>query len=364
MIPAREFVPEVPDAVSRIMAGEDLRLVGVADAVQDAAKQEQEYRTWIDRRLHGSMKYLDRHCPMKYHPEKILARTASVLVVGINYYQKYHGPDQGAGTPGSARGRIARYAWGRDYHKVLGSRLRRAAARLGELYPGDSFRPFTDATPLAERFYAEAAGVGFTAKNTLTISSQFGSWFLLGELLSTRHFRPSGSAGNAHGACPRGCFRCINVCPTGALEAPYRIDARKCISYLTIEHKGSIPVELRSSIGDWLFGCDLCQEVCPLNVRAGVTEVADFRAHRAGSTRELRGILDIRTDEEFTATFAGSPLMRAGRVGLVRNACVVAANVGAVELLPRLRELSQDPDRVISEHAAWAVEVLGGSEDN
>jgi epoxyqueuosine reductase len=148
------------------------------------------------------------------------------------------------------------------------------------------------------------------------------------------------------------------VCPTGALVGPNDIDASRCISYLTIEHKGSIPTELRPLIGEWLFGCDLCQEVCPLNVRAQVTDVEDFVRVRAGDRQSLERILGLRDHADLAAAFGGSPLMRAGRRGLVRNACVVAANVGAVSLLPRLRGLAADADPVVAEHAAWAVAVL------
>jgi epoxyqueuosine reductase len=175
----------------------------------------------------------------------------------------------------------------------------------------------------------------------------------------------------SHGACPSGCRKCIAVCPTGALLGPHRIDASRCISYLTIEHKGSIPEELRPKIGNWLFGCDLCQEVCPLNVRAEVTEVTDFVRVKAGESVELRAVLELRDDEDARARFAGSPLLRAGRRGLVRNACVVAANNGAAEapavagataaalgLLPVLRRLAGDADPVVAEHARWAVQRL------
>lgn len=334
-------------------ATEGLELVGVSAALP-APEARREFEEWLARGYAGTMSYLERHAALKYDPARILPGARSILFAGINYFQA---------PPRRARqseGRVARYAWGRDYHKVMGGRLRRIAKRLEAERPGERFRPFTDATPLAERFYAERAGIGFTGRNTLLISSNYGSWFLLGEILTTASFEESGPAGGEHGGCPSGCRRCLDVCPTGALVAANRIDATRCISYLTIEHKGSIPVELRPKIGNWLFGCDLCQEVCPLNLRARETTVDDFVQIRAGSTRELEEILSIATDEEFRARFAGSPLMRAKRSGLLRNACVVAANNRAHDLLPQLRRLCEDEDPIIAEHAAWAVSQLEG----
>ncbi len=347
MIARNPYVPPVPSELQELSSGLGFDVVGVADC-PPAETEEREYRDWIAAGYHGEMGYLERHESMKYRPERILTECRSVIVVGINYYQD-------AVTSGTSSGRVARYAWGRDYHRLLGKKLKKLLRRLREQYPQDSFRAFTDATPLAERFFAERAGIAFTGRNTLSISSSLGSWFLIGEILATRDFPASGASGKKHGSCPSGCTRCIAVCPTGALESPYRIDASKCISYLTIENKGPIPVELRPSMGDWIFGCDLCQEVCPLNIRAGVTSQEDFLAHRAGPELQLSQILAIESDEAFTARFAGSPVARAGRRGLIRNACVVAANIKAIELLPRLEQLAGSQDELIAEHARWAV---------
>lgn len=353
MIVRKPVYPAVPEELRLEFRTEGLALIGVADALADEV-EERAYRKWLDRGCSGSMRYLADHAPLKFNPGRILAGCRSILFAAINYYQRPARP------AAAGEGRIARYAWGRDYHRVLGSRLRRVARRLAARYPEDRFRSFTDATPLAERFYGERAGIGFTGRNTLLISGQFGSWFLVGEILSTRSYPASDPAPAIHGACPRGCRKCLDVCPTGALVDSGRIDASRCISYLTIEHSGSIPVELRPKIGNWLFGCDLCQEVCPLNVRAEVTDVADFVQVKAGALEPLAEILAIGDDEEFTRRFAGSPLMRAGRRGLIRNACIVAANNGAVELLPQLRALAEGPDALIAEHAAWAVGRLSG----
>jgi epoxyqueuosine reductase len=353
MIAQKPYVPPVPADIAGLFQEQGFELFGIAQALA-SPEQEEEYRTWLAAGHAGSMAWLERHAPLKFHPERILPGCRSVLVAGVNYYQR---PSR---APAGGEGRVARYAWGRDYHRVLGKRLRKIVRVLRERFPEDRFRAFTDAAPLAERFYAELAGVGFTGRNTLLISAQYGSWLLIGEILSTRGFPPSGPAGMGHGACPGGCRKCIAVCPTGALLGPHKIDAARCISYLTIEHQGSIPEELRPKMGNWLFGCDLCQEVCPLNVRAQVTGETDFVRVKAGETVGLRSILEMRDEEEARARFAGSPLLRAGRRGLVRNACVVAANNGARELLPVLQRLARDPDPVVAEHAAWAVKRLAG----
>ena len=351
MIARVPYYPPVDPELRELFAEEGLDLVGIADP-EPSPEARGEYGRFIEKGYAGSMQYLERHAEAKYAPERLLPGVGSILFAAINYFQRTSRP------PGRGEGRIARYAWGRDYHKVMGSRLRRVTRALGERYPEETFRPFTDSTPLAERHYAERAGIGFTGRHTLLISGQYGSWFLLGEILSTRRFEASGPAGRRHGGCPSSCRKCIDVCPTGALLGPHRIDASRCISYLTIEHKGSIPEELRPKIGNWLFGCDLCQEVCPLNLREQATSVEDFRRVNAGERQELAAILSIEDDEEFTRRFAGSPLMRAKRTGLVRNACIVAANNRATELLPILRRLSADRDPVVAEHAAWAVARL------
>lgn len=295
------------------------------------------------------MHYLEKHTPLKTNPQKLLPNCQSIILVGFNYYQERTASQL-------ETGQIARYAHGRDYHKVLGKRLKKVTKELQELYPDANFYANTDATPLLERKYAEQAGLGFIGKNTMTISLPYGSWFLVGEILTTQKLPASGPTPTSHGTCGS-CIRCLEVCPTGALtpNKPYQLDASKCISYLTIEHRGSIPTELRPLIGNWLFGCDLCQEVCPHNVRAKITTEPDFLKPIAGHTQLLKEILTIKTDAEFLNKFAGSPVMRAKREGLIRNACIVAGNIRATELIPLLEQLSQDSNTIISEHAQWAL---------
>jgi epoxyqueuosine reductase len=339
-----------------LFADVGIELLGVVRVDPDSpprrrTRAEHEYSRWIEEGMHGGMHYLDRNKRLRYRAEEVLSGCRSVLVVALNYYQ--------VATYGSERGygRVARYAWGRDYHNVLGRRLRRVVRELRNRHPDDAFRAFVDASPLSERYYAEETGIGFTGRNTLTIAGSYGSWCVLGEVLTTRSYSPTGTNGEAHGSCPSGCFRCGQACPTGALVGPHRIDAGRCISYLTIEHRGSIAEELRPLIGDWIFGCDLCQECCPLNVRCAPTSVTDFAKHRAGERLRLEEILNL-SDEEFRARFTGTPLLRPGRDAFVRNACIVAANTGSSELLPLLRRLAHDHSSLVREHACWAIDVL------
>lgn len=354
MIVREGWKPPVDPYLRSLFGEEGLTLIGICDADPGAVADmidtaRREYRQWIERGYHGSMAYMAAHEPAKWNPGKMLSGARSILFVGLNYYRR-------AGESPGVAGRVARYAWGRDYHKELGGRLRRIARRLGESFPNDRFRSFTDATPLAERWYAERAGIGFTGRNTLLINGSLGSWFVIGEVLSTRWFSPSEEAAGRHGACPRSCRRCIDVCPTGALYEDRRIDASRCISYLTIEHDGIIPEELRPRMGDWVFGCDLCQEVCPLNIRVRPTEVAGFVHPIAGEYLDLAEILAIPDDAAFTKRFAGSPLMRARRRRLLRNAIIVAANQRRASLRPRIEQLSADSDEVLAHHARWALD--------
>jgi len=300
------------------------------------------------------MEYLERHAESKLAPAAILPGCQAVIVVALGYYQA---EPPAAPRSASATGRVARYAWGRDYHKTIQKRLRALRADLQAAAPDARFQTGSDATPLLETYFAAQAGLGFRGKHTLVINGQLGSWFFLGEVLSTVAVEPYGRPTSKR--CGSQCTHCIDVCPTRAIVGPYQLDASRCISYLTIEHRGPVDPELRPLMGDWLFGCDLCQEVCPWTVRARATTEPDFLNQRAGATPELAEILTLRGHEDMVARFAGSPLMRAGRDRLVRNACTVAANVGARALLPQLRALQNDADPGVAEHARWAVARLG-----
>jgi epoxyqueuosine reductase len=311
--------------------------------------EEKEYGEWIQRGCFGKMGYLKDHAPLKLHPEKILPGCKAIILMGVNYFQK---PKK---LP-KDHGRIARYAWGRDYHRVIGNKLKKIVSELKKLYPEDQFKYNADATPLLERAYAAEAGLGYIGNNTTLISKPYGSWILIGEILTTLKL-PEYKLSLNHGSCGP-CRKCLAACPTGALIRPGEMDARKCVSYLTIEYKEVVPEELSEKIGDRLFGCDACQECCPQNMRAKLTSESDFLKHRAGESFPLNEILAIKTDEEFRKRFAGSALMRAKREGLVRNACIVAENTRAKSCLPLLRKLTKDPSKTVATHAKRAIRKI------
>ncbi len=337
-------------------------------AVRPGASQMQGvYENWIHDGFHGEMSYLARHTGQKYHPEQLLPGTRSILHVVLPYFR----PRTLSPLP-AGRGRVARYAWGRDYHKVLKKRLVAVCRDLAEEFPGDDFRAFVDSGPLDERFYARQARFGGIGRNGLLIHPQFGSWIFLGEILTTLEpgeeppgsteqpdagTRSTDSVPQPGEVCPAACSNCRRTCPTGALRPDGRFDARRCISYLTIEYRGSILPELRPLIGDWLFGCDVCQDVCPLNRHVSETGEPDFRRDIAGQALDLQKILALRTREQMTRLFAGSPLMRASVEQLLRNACIVVANTRAQQLRPALQELVRHPDSIVAEHAGWALQM-------
>jgi epoxyqueuosine reductase len=340
----------LPEPLAALLREEGVSVAGVAAAEADS-EAENRFRRWLQDGYAAGMSHLHRHLPLKYRPADIMAGCRSVLVVGLNYNQTVED------DPGPGEGRIARYAWGRDYHKVLGHKLKRIVRRLKEKYPMDRFVWGVDSTPLSERYFAWRAGLGFIGRNTLLISREYGSWLVLGEVLSTHTFPPTPTD---RGACPRECRRCLDVCPTGALLPRRRLDASRCLSYLTIENRGSVVETLRRRAGDRIFGCDLCQEVCPFNEGRPVTEERDFLNHRAGPTQSLGGILGIGGDEDLQRLFAGTSVMRAGRRGLMRNACIAAGNSGNEDLLPPLRKLASDEEPLLAELARWAVERITG----
>lgn len=297
-----------------------INLVGIAPA-KDDSEGEQHLRTFIEKKHHGDMAWLESY-QKRVRPEKLLPGAKSVIVIGVNYYRE-------APTTLSGHGRIARYAWGRDYHKILKKLLKQLAIFICEQashydQPEPHLHFCVDSSPLLERSYAVKAGLGFIGKNTMLITPEFGSFVLLGEIvidLELEYDRP------ATGTCGT-CTRCIDACPTRAIIQPREIDARRCISYLTIENKGPIPEKFHKAMGNWIFGCDVCQEVCPYNkVFAKPLQLEAFKEVTiAGSSLPLKEILNIKTDEEYVQRFAGSPLMRAKRKGLRRNAEIIMEN--------------------------------------
>lgn len=325
-------------------------LVGIASAISPPGFPR--LLSWLERGFAGEMHYLPRRAEAYAHPQHVLAGVKSVVMTAVNYRTVEPaecGPNQG---------RIARYAWGNaDYHQLLKARLKQLADWLHTQVPTCRTRPVVDTAPLLERDFARLAGLGWFGKNTLLIHKRAGSYLFLGALLTDVELEPDEPHATSH--CGT-CTRCLDICPTHAFPEPYVLDARKCISYLTIELRGSIPSELRPGIGAWLFGCDLCQDVCPWNRKAPATNEPGFHPLPELSPADARTLL-LMTEEEFQARFADTPLARPGWTGLRRNAAIVLGNRGDEAALPALIHVLNDPSPIVRGAAAWALGRRGGS---
>jgi epoxyqueuosine reductase len=335
-------------------AGFDLIGVARAETLREGGER---LRRWQEAGMAADMGFMHRPVELLANPKKLQKSARSVVSLGVSYFPGEH-PENAEGG-----GRVARYAWGRDYHEVIKGRLfglRRELERaLGTRIKA---RGFTDAVPLLERSAAQRAGLGFFGRNSCLIAGDIGSYFFIADLIVDLELEPD-TPGT--GTCGR-CSRCMDRCPTGAIKAPGVVDARLCISYLTIENAGDIPRELRGAVGDWAFGCDVCQEVCPYNkAKATRSRWPEFSAGSgAGPYLEIEEVLGIRTDEEFEARFAGTPLTRPGRAGLLRNCCVAAGNLKSEKAVPILKDcLRDDPSALVRGHAAWALGEIGGGEE-
>ncbi len=276
-------------------------------AVAGGADEEDRLGAWLERGYHADMAWLAESKAVRQDVRAKLAGTASVVVVARNYYAP--GPDAPEGA-----GRVARYAWGRDYHRVLRKPLARLAQFIATHEPGAETYCSIDTGPVLEKAWAIRAGIGWLGKNSLVVRPDIGSWFVLGVILTTVGLEPDAPCPDRCGDCTR----CLDACPTGALVAPYTVDARRCISYLTVENNGPIPDELAPLMRDWVFGCDACQEACPLNDGPPVTSEPDFHP-RPGAAYPNRNTLEAMDDEAFTTVFAGTAMMRAKRAGMLRN---------------------------------------------
>lgn len=296
------------------------------------------FRRWLAEGQQGDMAWMARDPERRENPEMVLPEARSVLVFGINYYQ----PEL------ARRGRIAKYALGRDYHTTLLKRLKRICAWLRE--GGAVNRPYVDTGPVMEKPLAALAGLGWQGKNTVLLNAEQGQWLFLGCILTTHAFAADSPARDRCGSCTR----CIDVCPTRAITAPYQLDARRCIAYLTIEHAGPIPLPYRRLIGDHLFGCDDCLDVCPWNRWARQTREAAFSPRAYPDLREMLAL----DEAAFAAMFAGSPIKRLKRGRWLRNVCVVLGNIGTAEDLPALSEACMDADPLVAGHAQWAMEAI------
>ena len=305
-------------------------------------------------------------------PDALLSGARSIISLGMNYHQE----SDDIPTNQRPTGRVAVYAWGRDYHKVM-KKMMRAYVQSLRLRLGNEFgaRWYVDDGPMLDRAAAQRAGLGWFGKNTNVLTPSHGSWVFLGQVVTDLALEPDPPLKKTCGSC----VRCIDACPTGAIVAPYTIDNTRCISYLTIENRGEIPTELRPQMGDWVFGCDICQEVCPVNRKARPAPLGRWESSPASpdpslengnaktDLKEAPADLDLielleLSEDDFRQRFQGTAIFRAKRVGLQRNACVALGNLGSAEAVPALCRVLVEGETLVRGHAAWALGRIGTSE--
>ena len=311
------------------------------------------YKSWVDKGYAGEMGYLTRNLDRRQDPTLLVPGARSIVCVGLNYR-----PDNQVLSDETPSGRISCYARGDDYHDVMKGRLIDLQKEITSLAPGTVGRAYVDTGPVLEREFAARAGLGWFGKHTNLIEKHTGSWFFLGELILTVELDPDPPATDHCGTCTR----CIDACPTEAIVEPYVLDSNRCISYLTIELKGPIPNDLREGVGDWVYGCDVCQDVCPWNEKHAVpTSDPAFQARPGFDRPSLRDLLSL-DQEAFSSQFRKSPIKRTKRRGLLRNAAVALGNVGTHRDVPALSKALSDQEPLVREHAAWALGRIGGEE--
>jgi epoxyqueuosine reductase len=346
--PRRSVASELGNLSSSIKRwGRELgfQAVGIADA--DLSAAEPRLLEWLAQGWHGEMEYMARHGTLRARPAELRPGTLRVISCRMDYLND---SSQGLEQDGD-KASIARYARGRDYHKVLRERLQKLCDRIAAETGGFGYRVFTDSAPVMEVELAARAGIGWRGKHTLLISRDAGSWFFLGEIYCDIALPVDSQEKNHCGTCER----CIDICPTQAIRGPYQLDARRCISYLTIEHKSAIPEELRPLIGNRVYGCDECQVVCPWNRFARPTEESDFQP-RNGLDRATLLELFAWTEEEFDQRLQGSPIRRIGYERWLRNLAVGLGNAPtSLHVVAALRSRADHPSALVREHVDWAL---------
>ena len=327
-------------------------LVGISPA--KLPPHEESFTEWLRQGFAGELAYMERTEHLRRDPRALVPWAVSIVSVGMNYYTPHPRPQLSKET----KGWLSRYAWGDDYHELMKQRLEALLETIRTMHDGPvEGRAFVDSGPVLERDFAGVAGLGWIGKNTHLISPKKGSWFFLGELIlsiALDYDRP------IRDRCGK-CDLCLKACPTSAFVGPYILDARRCISYLTIELRGWIPRHLRPLVGNHIFGCDICQEVCPYNVKAPPTSEPAY-APRAGLyAPDLIALLTL-TEQEFRRRFRGGPILRAKRRGFLRNVAVALGNIGNAEAVPALIHALDDEDPLVRGHAAWALGRIGTAE--
>jgi epoxyqueuosine reductase len=308
------------------------------------------FQKWLAEKQNGEMAWLERNAEKRVDPQKVLPGAKSAICLAVSYQNS----EARIQKPEFQNGVIARYAQFKDYHDVLAHKLKPLTDLVNQL-GGAATRSlwYADTGPILERDFAQRAGLGFVGKHTNLISRRLGNWIFLAEILTTLEIEPDAPEKNHCGTCTR----CISACPTNAITAPFELDARRCISYLTIELKGAIPEEFRRAIGNRIYGCDDCLAVCPWNRFASEGNL--MGSHRRADLREPDLLELLRLDDAgFREKFAGSPILRTKRRGFLRNVCVALGNTGGENALPALEKASNDKEPLIAEHARWALEEI------
>jgi epoxyqueuosine reductase len=313
----------------------------------NAPASAEHFQDWIATGQHGEMTWLERTASNRTNPQLVLPGARSVICLAASY--GIESPKSKVPNPRS--GVVARYAQFNDYHDVLGKQLKQLTGFINQLGGAKTHSLWhVDTGPVLERDFAQRAGLGFVGKHANLISRQFGNWILIGEIITTLELEPDAPEKNHCGKCAR----CIAACPTNAITAPFQLDARRCISYLSIELKDPIPIELRPAIGNRIFGCDDCLAVCPWNRFAHEGKL--MKSHARPELAEPDLIKLLQLDEAgFKSRFVGTPILRTKRRGLLRNVCVALGNVGDLSTLPHLQKAAKDSEPLITEHAQWAI---------
>ncbi len=327
----------------------------------NAPASAEQFQNWLAGKQHGEMSYLERNAPKRTDPQQVLPGAKSVIALAASYEMDRSADGSSASfAPGTTRtsrprsiGVVARYARFDDYHDILGEHLKSLTGFVNQ--SGDETRSlwYVDTGPLLERDLAQRAGLGFVGKHTNLISRKLGNWIFLCEIITTLELEPDAPEKNHCGKCSR----CISACPTNAITAPFQLDARRCISYLTIELKGPIPLEFRKAIGNRIYGCDDCLAVCPWNKFARDGKLMKSHERKDLQQPDLIELLSL-DDTGFKSRFKGSPIMRTKRRGFLRNVCVALGNTGDESALPRLQKAAEDSEPLIAEHARWAISEI------
>lgn len=346
------LTPDYPKLAQQIKAwGKELGFseVGITDI--DLSKHEQQLQRWLDAGFHGSMDYMAAHGMKRARPDELIPGTQRVISVKMNYLP----PDAGFAKTlkNKQKAYISRYALGRDYHKLIRNRLKKLGQKIEQEVGEYGFRPFVDSAPVLERQLAEKAGLGWRGKHSLLINKEAGSWFFLGELFIDLPLPVDNE--NTFEGCGK-CVACITLCPTGAIVEPYVVDARKCISYLTIEHQGPIPEQYRTLLGNRVYGCDDCQLVCPWNRYGQITDERDFHPRTQLKDKDL---LELFSWDEttFLKNTEGSPIRRIGHERWLRNLAVGLGNANfAPGIVSALEQKIDGCSDLVKEHIQWALE--------